>query len=872
MPFSSLSSPLAPRLASPVQLLACIWLAGVLVVAITILRQSLRLLRLSRQRLLTDPQVLNLLEDCKQQMGVSNYLAVVETEQVSGPALFGFIRPRLLLPPGLSHSLQREQLRHVLLHELAHLKRRDVLVSWIVAALQALHWFNPLVWYGFTKMRAERELACDALALSRPASPQPREYGRTIVQLLETHLAPRYQPSLAGVLEDKSQLKRRITMIAQFRNRPQVWSMPAAVLLVLLSAVALTEAQSAQPASISFTSQDLRVEPYKEGGLFQVVAAVHNNAAQPSGLYQIRFYQGDPANDKQLGPGGVGGVGPIEPGKTWNEASMPASLNEGTQTITAVLTPEGAPDSPDAKRAAVTVTVKDGKILSQQPLAAAPAQAFDYRAHDSLLNEAQRLYADWTDNHFGETVGSREYADLSPQAKAEMEPKWIAQMNGPDGEARQLAICSLGVIQSRKAVPGLLRIAIERHEKNNIDRCMAARSLGMIGDATVVPQLIPLTYHYNQNTRFWAQISLVRLTGQNFGTDWQAWANWWNGQGKQPKVAMMPVKWPCSHPEWMDPAEQQKVDAQWVENAKAKGLAGGNHASSVQGNRQALRTKYELRTRQDRQKYTRDQLIEAEELYQVANKTNLKGPEARESLQKMIQQYPDINRTGCAVLYMAQMSSGPERERLLQEAIDKHGDGVQVGAYARFLLADTCREAGQKDKAQALYDQIRKDFPDAVNHNGVSLVQLINATSPQSSATPRGAAPQDERSLANQAQQLFDRKDYAAALPMYQQLVTKFPRSREAGNGRIMLGLCYEHTGQLDQAIAAYQSAVRESPEQYRAVAYYYLGSACEQTKRTDESLAAYREALQRAEKSGRGNTFPGKDARERIAVLQASK
>ena len=51
--------------------------------------------------------------------------------------------------------------------------------------------------------------------------------------------------------------------------------------------------------------------------------------------------------------------------------------------------------------------------------------------------------------------------------------------------------------------------------------------LGLIGDKAAVPGLIDLVYHPNQNTRFWAQISLVRLTGKNFGRDADAWRRWW---------------------------------------------------------------------------------------------------------------------------------------------------------------------------------------------------------------------------------------------------------------------------------------------------------------------------------------------------------
>jgi len=99
-----------------------------------------------RHRFVTDHNTLALLEDCKQETRIHAYLAVVETERVTSPALFGIIRPRLLLPAGTLAELGPEQLRHVFLHELAHLQRHDIAVNWVMTLLQALHWFNP--WSG----------------------------------------------------------------------------------------------------------------------------------------------------------------------------------------------------------------------------------------------------------------------------------------------------------------------------------------------------------------------------------------------------------------------------------------------------------------------------------------------------------------------------------------------------------------------------------------------------------------------------------------------------------------------------------------------------------------------------------------------------
>jgi beta-lactamase regulating signal transducer with metallopeptidase domain len=153
------------RLSLSLYWLVGVWAAGALTLAIYLWVTHYRLARrVTMRRPLIDEPMMNLLEDCKQEMGVRVPVALVESGEVGSPSLFGFVRPRLLLPTGLAKSFSLTELRYVFLHELSHIKRRDILVGWVVTVLQILHWFNPLVWLAFHRMRVDRELACDALS------------------------------------------------------------------------------------------------------------------------------------------------------------------------------------------------------------------------------------------------------------------------------------------------------------------------------------------------------------------------------------------------------------------------------------------------------------------------------------------------------------------------------------------------------------------------------------------------------------------------------------------------------------------------------------------------------------------------------------
>ncbi len=127
---------LKPVFSEVANILPLVWLAGALILAVYVCANNFNLLRIvKRERPLTDQKILDLLEDCKAEMGIRIILGVVATDKVKSPALFGFIRPRLLLPKGMLETLSREELRYVFLHELAHLKRHDIYIGWLMSLL-----------------------------------------------------------------------------------------------------------------------------------------------------------------------------------------------------------------------------------------------------------------------------------------------------------------------------------------------------------------------------------------------------------------------------------------------------------------------------------------------------------------------------------------------------------------------------------------------------------------------------------------------------------------------------------------------------------------------------------------------------------------
>lgn len=181
------------------------------------------------------------------------------------------------------------------------------------------------------------------------------------------------------------------------------------------------------------------------------------------------------------------------------------------------------------------------------------------------LNDDQRRIDEWTTRQFRSFLDNRTFAGWSKVEREALETKSIDMLSGPHSREYYQAINTLGALRSTNGFKPLLAIATDRADKDNRDRWMAIRALGQFGDQSIVPELIPLVYHGNVNTRWWAQISLVRLTGTNFAGDWRAWGSWWNQRGSKPAFATNSyVRW-VQQPGWETPeqveAKIQESDA-----------------------------------------------------------------------------------------------------------------------------------------------------------------------------------------------------------------------------------------------------------------------------------------------------------------------
>ena len=135
----------------------------------------------------TDPAVIQTFNAQGDGLGLARRPALRRCAGVRVPLLAGLLSPTLLLPEG---EMGEEELRCSILHELTHYKRRDIWLKALALLANAVHWFNPVMWYMARLVERDTELACDEAALKHLPPEQHSAYGRTILNAVERLNAP----------------------------------------------------------------------------------------------------------------------------------------------------------------------------------------------------------------------------------------------------------------------------------------------------------------------------------------------------------------------------------------------------------------------------------------------------------------------------------------------------------------------------------------------------------------------------------------------------------------------------------------------------------------------------------------------------------
>jgi len=182
-PPAASAAPEAPRPVrrpDPVRLLFTLWLVGVAGVLAWNAAAHLRFLRYLRRWAapVTDGETISIFHSLGNRLSLPRRPRLLECRGLKVPMLAGTLRPTVLLP---QEPMEDRALALSLLHELTHYRRRDVWRKVLAVWVNALYWFDPLMWWMVRLMERDGELACDEEALGRLPPEDRAAYGQTIL-------------------------------------------------------------------------------------------------------------------------------------------------------------------------------------------------------------------------------------------------------------------------------------------------------------------------------------------------------------------------------------------------------------------------------------------------------------------------------------------------------------------------------------------------------------------------------------------------------------------------------------------------------------------------------------------------------------------
>ena len=227
----SLEVPLLPESLPLLAWLAPLWIAGVLgyyvlsTVSWLATRQMLR-----RGVCQPDEMWMARLVELRESLGVTAPVRLLESALVQTPAVLGWLRPVVLFPVGLMTALPAGQIEAILLHELAHVLRRDYLANLLQTLAEGLFFYHPAVWWISSTVRTERENCCDDLVIA--ARGDRLEYARALATLEQSRWPVNTVPAATG-----GNLMQRISRLLNPAQKSRTLSPALPAAIVALSTV-----------------------------------------------------------------------------------------------------------------------------------------------------------------------------------------------------------------------------------------------------------------------------------------------------------------------------------------------------------------------------------------------------------------------------------------------------------------------------------------------------------------------------------------------------------------------------------------------------------------------------------------------------------
>ncbi len=193
------------------EMIFMIWAIGMLAaLAINLVRICRFRRGIKSQKPVIDGEILKMLYIGGNKLGIHLLIRVYECRGIDSPITSGTFRPKILLPEGLLDAIGTNKTELILFHEMAHIKRRDVLKNHLWLLAKIIYWFNPLIYLGNNAYLEDIELACDDMVLKRHNHAQVLEYSQGLLDVIRMTQGGIKTPAVISFCKDKSKIRKRV--------------------------------------------------------------------------------------------------------------------------------------------------------------------------------------------------------------------------------------------------------------------------------------------------------------------------------------------------------------------------------------------------------------------------------------------------------------------------------------------------------------------------------------------------------------------------------------------------------------------------------------------------------------------------------------
>lgn len=229
----------------PVTVMACIWMSVFLVLLAFCTYAHLKIIRSFKTAVLFNDN--GLLAESAGRLDLRRKVSIYISDKTDTPVVYGIANARIIIPALFAGDRYGKELEYVIAHELVHIKRYDNITRLLAVLALCIHWFNPLMWLCFLLYQKDMEMSCDARVLSAYENDIRSEYANTLL-----NIAVKQNTLLRGVVPafGESNIKSRIKGIMKFRKNKAWAGIFAALLLVVLAFVLLTNGKNDYIAEI----------------------------------------------------------------------------------------------------------------------------------------------------------------------------------------------------------------------------------------------------------------------------------------------------------------------------------------------------------------------------------------------------------------------------------------------------------------------------------------------------------------------------------------------------------------------------------------------------------------------------------------------